>query len=145
MSRRLHLVTSNNSSIMTSQHIEAPIVHSGDQFQDIDSELITSAIVIEASGDQFCHIDSELITTPIAIEVFGDQFYHMHIKLGNVSTRIDWLRQPSKKQGFRNNVKCKNHKKQGFRIDFDWAFVSFLTGLSYHVLYSFTIKFTRHS
>ncbi|CAF3843595.1 unnamed protein product [Rotaria sp. Silwood1] len=37
---------------------------------------------------------------------------------GKVTIRNGWLRKPSKKQGFRNNVKCINHKKQGFRIDF---------------------------
>jgi hypothetical protein len=39
-------------------------------------------------------------------------------KTGKVTIRNGWLRKPSKKQGFRNNVKCINHKKQGFRIDF---------------------------
>jgi len=64
---------------------------------------------------------------------------------GKVTIRNDWLRKPSKKQGFRNNVKCINHKKQGFRIDFwqgfriglDRAFVSFLK--------RFPIKFTEPS
>jgi hypothetical protein len=40
------------------------------------------------------------------------------VKKGKVTIRNGWLRKPSKKQGFRNNVKCINHKKQGFRIDF---------------------------
>jgi hypothetical protein len=65
--------------------------------------------------------------------------------VGKVTIRNDWLRKPSKKQGFRNNVKCINHKKQGFRIDFSQAFVSLLTGLSYHFIKSFHIKFTGPS
>jgi hypothetical protein len=69
----------------------------------------------------------------------------MKKNVGKVTIRNDWLRKPSKKQGFRNNVKYINHKKQGFRIDFsqgfriafDRAFVPFFK--------SFHIKFTGPS
>jgi hypothetical protein len=37
---------------------------------------------------------------------------------GKVTIRNGWLREPCKKQGFRNKVKCISHEEQGFRIDF---------------------------
>jgi hypothetical protein len=64
---------------------------------------------------------------------------------GNVSTRIDWLRKPSKKQGFRNNVKCINHKKRGFRNNFDRAFVSFFKELYYQFYRVFVTILTELS
>lgn len=38
--------------------------------------------------------------------------------LGKVTIRNGWLRKRSKKQGFRNNVKCINHKKTGLSYPF---------------------------
>jgi hypothetical protein len=72
---------------------------------------------------------------------------------GKVTIRNGWLRKPSKKQGFRNNVNCINHKKQGFRIDF-WqdfriiigrGFVSFFTEPSYQVYRAFVTILTGSS
>ena len=73
----------------------------------------------------------------LAIQTFGVLFPGGLIcnrgLFGKVTFRKDWLRKRSTKQGFRNNVKCINHKKQGFRIVFDRAFVSIFTKLSYQV------------
>jgi hypothetical protein len=47
----------------------------------------------------------------------------------NVSTRIDWLRKPSKKQGFRIMFyTALLSSLQGLRKNFDRVFVSFLRG-----------------
>jgi hypothetical protein len=57
---------------------------------------------------------------------------------GKVTIRNDTSGMPCNEQSFRHNVKCKNHKIQGFRISFDRAvatsvhgFRTAFTGLSY--------------
>jgi hypothetical protein len=77
----------------------------------------------------------------------------LYEKFGKVTILNGWLRKPSKKQGFRNNVKCINHKKQGFRIYFwqgfrivlDRAFVSFSKELSHQVYRVFVTILTGSS
>jgi hypothetical protein len=85
------------------------------------------------------------LTVNSLVKIGTEQTPILHSRYGKVTIRNSWLRKPSKKQGFRNNVKCINHKKQGFRIVSDRTFVSFFKELSYQVYRAFVTILTGPS